>query len=70
MNKISTLVGICIGFAAVLTTMIVEGGNPVSFINPGAFVLIVGGSLASAMSSFSFTTAMQLPKFLTSALFP
>ena len=50
MNKISTLVGICIGFAAVLTTMIVEGGNPVSFINPGAFVLIVGGSLASAMS--------------------
>jgi chemotaxis protein MotA len=67
---ISTLVGIGGAFAAVIFTLIIEGGNPISFINFGALILIGGGSFAVAITSFSLKEAVAIPSYLKQAFFP
>jgi len=49
---ISTIVGIELGFGALLTAMILDGMSPASFINTTAIVLVFGGTAGATIASF------------------
>ena len=66
----STLIGLIIAFGSVIFTIVLEGGNLVSFVQVSALVIIIGGSFATAIISFSLKEFFSLPKFFGRALFP
>lgn len=47
----ATLVGIILAFAAVMVSMIMEGGNPASILLPPAMILVFVGTFGVAMAS-------------------
>lgn len=49
--EIATPVGIGIAFAAVLGSFVMEGGNPVAMLAPGALILVFVGTLGICMAS-------------------
>lgn len=48
----SVLIGLCASCALVLFGALL-GGNPLRFVSPGGFLLVVGGTLASTLVQFS-----------------
>lgn len=68
--EISTLIGLAGGFFAVILTMLIEGGNPISFVNLSALTLIAGGSAAVAVLSYSTKQLLQIPQYFMQVLFP
>lgn len=70
MAKQSTLIGLVGGIVMVLLTLLIEGGNPISFLNLSAFVLIGGGSIAVAITSYGIKEVLSLPQYFRLALNP
>lgn len=68
--NLSTIIGVAASFGAVLGAMIIEGGNPISFINFSALILILGGSVAVSISSFSIKEVTTMPLYLKRAFLP
>jgi chemotaxis protein MotA len=66
----SPLLGIIIGFAALIGTMILEGSNPASFVQISALMIILVGSLSATLTSFDLKTIRNLPKFFGFAFSP
>jgi chemotaxis protein MotA len=60
--KQTTAVGIGGAFALLLVAVMMEGGNPASFINIPAFVIVVGGTFCALLASVSMSEAMAVPK--------
>ena len=48
MDSIS-LVGITLGFAAILVGQVLEGGHIGSLVQPTAFLIVIGGTLGAVM---------------------
>ena len=62
MDSIS-LVGITLGFAAILVGQVLEGGHIGSLVQPTAFLIVIGGTLGAVMLQSSmkvFRTGMQM----------
>jgi chemotaxis protein MotA len=59
--------GIALGLGAMIMTMVLEGGNPLSLLNVPAAVIVFGGSLGAALVSTPMSVLLSLPKFLTQA---
>ena len=57
------LIGILTALGAVIATMLLEGGNPASFISPSAAAVIFGGSLSATLVSFDLKTFLKIPVF-------
>lgn len=70
LNRQSTLVGLIMGVAAVLLLLVFEGGNLLSFLNAGALVLILGGSVAVSITSFGLKEVFAMPAYFKTALAP
>jgi chemotaxis protein MotA len=68
--QLSTVLGIGGAVVSVILTLIIEGGNPVSYMNLGAFVLILGGTIATGLMSFSLKEVVMIPKYIMSTIFP
>src|SRR5262245_56892023 len=68
--ELSTVLGLFGGLAAVLITLIIEGGHVGSFLNLSAFTLIGGGSVAVAIFCFSIKELTSLPQFVMKTIFP
>ncbi|HMU83003.1 MAG TPA: MotA/TolQ/ExbB proton channel family protein [Leptospiraceae bacterium] len=68
--EISTVLGLVGGFTVVLLTLLIEGGHVASFINFGALILILGGSVAVAVVSFSLKEVTAIPQYFMKAIFP
>jgi chemotaxis protein MotA len=68
MNNLSTLIGLIAAAVSVFACMILEGSNPAAFLNLPSLILIVGGSLATGIISFSLKEFFLIPKFFTAAL--
>ena len=65
---ITTLVGMLLGFVAIIMTVIPEGGSPASLINlPGA-VIILGGTFGATIASFPLDIILLLPKLFIKAI--
>ena len=63
----ATLIGIGIAGAALLVGVILEGGNPVAFIAPSAFLIVFGGT-AGAMIAHVITFASYRRTLVAGAL--
>ena len=62
MDSIS-LVGITLGFAAILVGQVLEGGHIGSLVQPTAFLIVIGGTLGAVMLQSSlrvFRTGMKM----------
>ena len=46
----ATIIGLVVGFAAIIGSMVMEGGNPAKIIAPPALVLIFVGTLGAVMA--------------------
>ncbi|MEM2143614.1 MAG: motility-associated protein, partial [Candidatus Thorarchaeota archaeon] len=58
----TTIVGLILGFGAMMVSNILEGGSPASLINlPGA-VIVFGGTIGVAFVAFPPRTILGLPK--------
>ena len=65
---ITTLAGMLLGFAAIVVTVILEGGSPSSLINlPGA-VIILGGTFGATIASFPLGIILLMPKLFIKAI--
>jgi len=62
--KASTGIGIAAAFACLLMGVIMEGGNPASFINIPAFLIVVGGTFGVMTASTDIKSIMKMPKLL------
>ncbi len=49
--KAITAIGIAVSFALLLVAVIMEGGNPMSFLNIPAFLIVVGGTAGATVAS-------------------
>jgi chemotaxis protein MotA len=66
--KQTTAAGIGGAFVMLLLGVILEGGNPMAFINIPAFVIVIGGTVCVALASSSMADATRLPKLAILAL--
>ena len=55
-----TLLGIIIGFGLIITAM-VYGGSPMSFVNTQSILIVIGGTVAITIVSFSLKDLRQIP---------
>lgn len=60
--KAITAIGIACAFGALLLSSIMEGTQPMAFLNIPALLLIVGGTSGAVMASTNFQTFMGMPK--------
>jgi chemotaxis protein MotA len=60
--KAITAIGIAVAFVALFMSAILEGTNPVAFLNIPALVLIAGGTTGATMASTNFRSFMTAPK--------
>ncbi len=59
--EISTVIGLILGLGAMVGTMLIEGGNPLSLLNLPAAVIVFGGSAGALFVAFPLKQIMTLP---------
>lgn len=66
---LATLIGLVLGFGAVLGGMVMEGGNPMALFNIPSIVIVIGGTIATAFISFPMSRVLGLAQVLMHAFF-
>ncbi|HET6419134.1 MAG TPA: flagellar motor protein [Geobacteraceae bacterium] len=66
---ISTLIGLLMGFGAVIGGQILEGGHISAIIQPTAAIIVLGGSFGATFISFPLSTILQSVKDVKKVLF-
>lgn len=66
--KQTTAIGIAFTGAAAMLAVILEGGNPMAFINIPAFSVVVGGTLGVCMAGQGFEKTKSIPKLAIVAI--
>jgi chemotaxis protein MotA len=61
---IATVIGLILGLGAMVGTMLIEGGNPMSLLNVPAAVIVFGGSVAALFVAFPLKQIMKLPAYI------
>ena len=64
----ATLIGFVVVLVAVLGSIILEGGSPMTMINISAGLLVFGGSIGVAMISYPMSVVKRIPTLLKLAL--
>lgn len=59
--EISTIIGLILGFVAIVGTMLLEGGNPLSLLNVPAAVIVFAGSFGALFVAFPLKQVLKLP---------
>ncbi len=66
---IATIGGLILGFSAVVTGFVLEGGHLSSVFQFPAMLLVIGGTLGASMVTTSFSTLTHIPQYLRIAMF-
>ncbi len=66
----ATLLGLILGCTAIFGSFLLEGGSIGAILQIPALVIVLGGTVATAMIGFSLKTVLQLPQVIRIALFP
>ncbi len=67
-NNLSTLLGIVGGFFALTVGFLIEGGSLASLFSVSAIIIIVGGTLAATLTSFTLADIVAIPRMLADAM--
>jgi chemotaxis protein MotA len=59
--EIATVIGLVLGLGAMVGSMIIEGGNPMSLLNTPAAVIVFGGSAGALFVAFPLKQVLKLP---------
>ena len=65
---LATVVGVALGFALVLTAILL-GGDVVSYLNAPAVLIVVGGATAATMASQPLAKFLKFPRVIAKTLF-
>ena len=65
----STGPGLVVALAAVVVSVILEGGALASLVSAPAAVIVFGGTIGVSMMAFPFSSIVGMPKFLPQAFF-
>jgi chemotaxis protein MotA len=65
----SSIIGILIALLAVGLGMVLKGASLAALVNPAAYLIIFGGTLAAVMIAFPFSELKKFPMVLRIALF-
>ncbi len=63
-----TIIGIGLAMGSLIISMILEGGNPASFIVPPAWILILGSTLGVTMASSGLHNVKKIPALYMRAI--
>ncbi len=66
---ISTIIGLIMGFGAVIGGQILEGGHISAIVQPTAAVIVLGGTFGATFISFPLSTILQAVKDVKKVLF-
>lgn len=66
---VATILGLALGWGALMIALVMEGGNAKDLFNPSAFVLVTGGTIGATTVAFSLKQMMGLPGVLRNAFF-
>jgi chemotaxis protein MotA len=66
---LATLLGMALGWGAVLVALMLEGGRLSSFIAPAPIVLVFGGTFGAALIGLPWKTALTIPNVMKRAFF-
>lgn len=64
MIDITTVLGLIIGFGGLITGILIEHGNLMSYVGLSAFIIIAGGTSGATLISFPFSTIRLVPRLL------
>jgi chemotaxis protein MotA len=65
-----TVIGLVVGFSAIVVGNILEGGHTDSLIQATAFIIVMGGTIGAVMVQTPFTTFMHALRMLLWTVFP
>ena len=63
-----TIIGFVVAIVALLGSVLIEGGSPLSYVNLSAGLIVFGGSIGIVLISYPLSTALKLPKVFRQAL--
>jgi chemotaxis protein MotA len=66
---LATLIGLLVGWSALLGSVIMEGGELSGLINPSAFVLVAGGTLGATMIGYPMSSIVGMVGVVRNAFF-
>ncbi|HEX3000200.1 MAG TPA: flagellar motor protein [Armatimonadota bacterium] len=66
---LATIIGLLVGFGALMVSVLIEGGKLAAFLNLPAALTVFGGTLGAAMVSTPLSLAMRSPIILKHAFF-
>jgi len=66
--NLATLIGLPMGFVALIVAFIIEGGNVASLVMPSPFIIIFGGTAGALFLAFDMADVLSIPKLIGVAL--
>jgi len=60
----STVIGLIAGVLSVVVGMALKGANPAALLNPAAFLIIIGGTIACLFNAFTMDILKTFPKLM------
>lgn len=64
----TTIVGLIVGFGALVATIMMEGGELGRFVSTSAALIVFGGTFGATLTSFPLGTVMKLPVLILKAM--
>ncbi len=61
---LSTVIGLVVGFGALLASVLMEGGDPAAFLSISAMLLVFGGTIGATTIAFPMEVIISLPKLI------
>jgi chemotaxis protein MotA len=58
---LSTLLGLVVGFGALIVAMLMEGGSPASLLAPSAMLIVFGGTIGATITAYPLESILKLP---------
>jgi chemotaxis protein MotA len=65
--NLTTIVGVVVGFGALMISLVMEGGDLLSFVKPSAALIVFGGTFGATLMSFPGGLIARFPKVIMRA---
>lgn len=65
---LATIIGFVVGMGSILASVLIEKGNPFSYVNISAGLLVFGGSIGVAFIAYPMAVVKRLPKLIMQTL--
>lgn len=60
----STVIGMVVGVLSVVVGMALKGASPMALVNPAAFMIIIGGTIACLFNAFTMDILKNFPNLI------